>query len=37
VLMSIGNEPEGLPVAMKNTAENLIRTSREIGNLLAMP
>src|SRR6185312_8780254 len=37
VLMPIGNEPEGLPVAMKNTAENLIRTSREIGNLLAMP
>jgi glycerate kinase len=37
VLMSIGNEPEGLPAAMKNTTENLIRTSREIGNLLAMP
>jgi glycerate kinase len=36
VLMSIGNEPEGLPAAMKNTTENLIRTSREIGNLLAM-
>lgn len=36
VLVSIGNEPADLPGALKHTAENLVRTSRGIGNLLAM-
>lgn len=36
VLLSIGNEPATLADALKNTHDNLVRTSREIGNLLAL-
>jgi glycerate kinase len=35
VLVSINNEPVDLAAAMKNTRENLIRTARGIGDLLA--
>ncbi|TZF86253.1 glycerate kinase (plasmid) [Pedobacter sp. BS3] len=35
-LFSIGNEPECREEALKNTRENLIRTSKQIGNLLAI-
>jgi glycerate 2-kinase len=35
VLMAIGNEPRDLSEAMKLTKENLIRTAKEIGNLIA--
>lgn len=36
VLLPIGNEPADISAAMKHTTENLVRTSREIGNLLAI-
>jgi len=36
VLLPIGNEPAALGDALKNTHDNLVRTSREIGNLLAL-
>lgn len=36
VLMPIGNQSADLPTALKFTAENLVRTSRETGNLLAL-
>lgn len=36
VLISINNEAVELPIAMANTQQNLIRTGREIGNLLAI-
>jgi glycerate kinase len=36
ILLSIGNEPCELSTALKHTAANLIRTSRQIGNLLAL-
>ena len=36
VLLPIGHEPADLPTALKSTTENIIRTSREIGNLLAI-
>ncbi len=36
VLLPIGNEPAALGDALKNTHDNLVRTSREIGNLLAI-
>lgn len=35
VLMPIGNQPTDLVTAFANTADNLTRTSAEIGNLLA--
>lgn len=35
-LLAIGNEPSGIEEAMINTKANLIRTGRNIGNLLAM-
>lgn len=36
VLMAIGNQPSNLDTAMKFTSANLIRTSKIIGNLLAL-
>jgi len=36
VLMAIGNGPVELPEALKNTRENLIRTSRAIGDMLSI-
>lgn len=36
VLMAIGNQPSNLETAMKFTSANLIRTSKTIGNLLAL-
>jgi glycerate kinase len=36
VLVSINNEPGDLAAAMKNTRENLIRTAKMIGDLLAV-
>ncbi|MEJ7739286.1 MAG: glycerate kinase [Chitinophagaceae bacterium] len=36
VLMAIGHKPFDLPTALASTAENLIRTSGELGNLLAL-
>ncbi|HTI12178.1 MAG TPA: glycerate kinase [Puia sp.] len=36
VLQPIGNEPADLSVALRHTMENLVRTSRGIGNLLAL-
>ncbi|HEY0244032.1 MAG TPA: glycerate kinase [Mucilaginibacter sp.] len=36
VLLAIGNEPADLPTAMRFTADNLVRTSIIIGNMLAM-
>lgn len=36
VLMAIGNKPSDLAAALSNTPANISRTSREIGNLLAM-
>jgi glycerate kinase len=36
VLMSIGNQPSGLAEALTSTESNLIRTSREVGNLLSI-
>lgn len=36
VLQPIGNEPADLPAALMHTMENLVRTSRGIGNLLAL-
>jgi glycerate 2-kinase len=36
VLLSIGHEPTDLATALKCTRENMVRTSREIGNLLAI-
>ena len=36
ILMAIGNGPDGLPEALKNTRENLVRTSRIIGDLLSL-
>jgi glycerate kinase len=36
VLLPIGNEPAALPGALKNTHDNLVRTSRQMGNLLAL-
>ena len=35
VLMAIGNEPTELAEAMQLTKENLIRTAKEVGNLIA--
>ncbi len=35
-LVSINNEPADLVTAMKNTRENLVRTARGIGNLIAL-
>ena len=35
-LVSINNEPADMASAMKNTRENLIRTARGIGNLIAL-
>ena len=36
VLLAIGNEPTDLTEAMKLTKENLIRTAKEVGNLIAL-
>lgn len=36
ILLSIGNEPFGLATALTNTKSNLIRTSKELGNLLSI-
>jgi glycerate kinase len=36
VLMAIGNQPADLSTALSFTANNLTRTSRELGNVLAM-
>jgi glycerate kinase len=36
-LMAIGNEPAEMSAALKNTKENLIRTSKLLGNLLRYP
>lgn len=36
VLMAIGNQPSNLETAMKFTSANLIRTSKIIGNILAL-
>jgi glycerate kinase len=36
VLMPIGNQPADLQTALAVTAQNLIRTSAELGNLLAL-
>ena len=36
VLMAIGNQPEEIKTAMVHTRENLQRTSRQVGRLLAM-
>ncbi|MEO5648582.1 MAG: glycerate kinase [Ginsengibacter sp.] len=36
VLMPIGNQPSGLPKALASTESNLLRTSRELGNLLSI-
>jgi glycerate kinase len=36
VLLSIGQQPAELAIALTNTAENLTRTSCEIGNILAV-
>lgn len=35
ILLAIGNEPADLTDALKNTHHNLVRTARQIGNLLA--
>ena len=34
MLLAIGNGPTDLPTALKHTEQNLIRTARQIGNLL---
>ena len=36
VLMAIGNRPSNMPTALSDTSINIIRTARQIGNLLAM-
>ena len=36
ILLSIGNEASDLATALSHTAENLTRTSKELGNLLAL-
>jgi glycerate kinase len=36
VLMAIGNMPSDLATALSDCAKNSMRTSREIGNLLAI-
>ncbi|MEP7080130.1 MAG: glycerate kinase [Ginsengibacter sp.] len=36
VLMSIGNQPSGLAEALTSTEANLVRTSRDLGNLLSL-
>jgi glycerate kinase len=36
IVLAIGNGPDDLSSALINTRENLVRTSREIGNLLAL-
>jgi glycerate kinase len=36
VLLSIGNKPMNNDAALRNTRDNLVRTSRQIGNLLAL-
>jgi len=36
VLMPIGHQPVELPTALASTADNLMRTSAELGNLLAI-
>jgi glycerate 2-kinase len=36
VLMAIGNMPSDMTTALSVTSENIIRTSRQIGNLLAL-
>ncbi len=35
-LLAINNEPFELTTAIKNTRENLIRTAKVVGDLLAM-
>lgn len=35
VLLSIGNEPGAIQTAIENTKDNLIRTAKQVGNLLA--
>jgi len=37
ILMAIGNQPEEIKTAMIHTRENLQRSSRQIGRLLAIP
>jgi len=36
VLLAIGHQPLDLPAALAATENNLIRTARELGNLLAL-
>jgi len=36
VLIAIGNMPSDMPDALSDTSENIIRTGRQIGNLLAI-
>jgi glycerate kinase len=36
VLMAIGNQPEGIKTAMFQTRQNLQRTSRQVGRMLAI-
>jgi len=36
VLLAIGNEPTAIDTAMQLTQQNLIRTARQLGNLLAL-
>ena len=36
VLLSVGNEPSDLTAALKTSKQNIIRTAREIGNLLSL-
>lgn len=36
VLMPIGNQPSGLAEALTSTKANLVRTSRELGNLISI-
>lgn len=36
ILMPIGNQPSGLAEALTSTEANLVRTSRELGNLLSI-
>ena len=36
VLLAIGNEPTDIPTALNHTEQNLIRTARQVGDLLAL-
>lgn len=36
MLLSIGNQPEPLGLAIKNTKANLIRTAKQIGNIITL-